>query len=99
CVVSLGARADIAVHHTPGYQVLLSPPTPRRGERSSALKPLSQRLDGADLVLRVAGRAGWTYHLTVRTPRGPVTVDVVMPPGGDPVDDYTVREVRITATK
>ncbi|HYR32484.1 MAG TPA: GH116 family glycosyl hydrolase, partial [Gemmatimonadales bacterium] len=99
CVVPLGARADIAVHHTPGYQVLLPPPTPQRGERSTALKLLSQRLDGADLVLHVAGRAGWTYHVTVRTPRGPVMLDVVMPPGGDPVDDYTVRELRITGTK
>ena len=99
CIVLLGARADIAVHHTPGYQVLLPTPTPQRGDRSSALKVLSQRLDGADLVLRVAGRAGWTYHLSVRTPRGPVTVDVALPPGGDPVDDYVAREVRITGTK
>jgi hypothetical protein len=79
--------------------VLLPPPTPQRGERSTTLKLLSQRLDGADLVLHVAGRAGWTYHVSVRTPRGPVMLDVVMPPGGDPVDDYTVRELRITGTK
>jgi glycogen debranching enzyme len=99
CVVPLGSRADIAVHHTPGYRVLLPAPTPLRGERSTALKLLRQRLDGADLLLRVAGRAGWTYHITVRTPHGPMTLDVVMPTGGDPVDDYTTREVRITGTK
>jgi len=99
CVVALGARTDVAIHHTPGYQVLLPTPTPQRGERSTALKLLSQRLDGADLMLRVAGRAGWTYHITVRTPHGPMTLDVVMPTGGDPMDDYTTREVRITGTK
>src|SRR5437773_7663242 len=32
CVVAFGARADVAVHHTPGYQVLL--PTPRRSAAS-----------------------------------------------------------------
>ena len=58
-----------------------------------ALEALTRYLE------RVAGRAGWTYHLTVRTPRGPVMLDVVMPPGGDPMDDYTVRDVRITGTK
>jgi len=99
CVVALGAHADIVVRHTPGYQVMLPTPAPQRGARSSALKLLSQRLDGADLVLRVAGRAGWTYHVAVRTPRGPVAVDVVMPPGGDPMDDYTERAVRVTAAK
>jgi hypothetical protein len=37
--------------------------------------------------------------MTVRTPRGPTTLDVVMPAGGDAVDDYTTREVRIAGTK
>jgi glycogen debranching enzyme len=99
CVVPLGAHAAIALRHTRGFQVVLPVPAPQRGERSSALKLLSQRLDGGVLVLRVAGRAGRTYHVAVRTPRGPVTVDVVMPAGGDAVDDYTEREVRITGTK
>jgi hypothetical protein len=57
---------------------------------------VSQRLAGDTLVLEVEGRAGRTYRLDIRTPRGARSLAVAMPDGGDAVDGYTARSVRVT---
>jgi len=96
CVVPLGERTEIAVRHTAGWEVLLEAPRPRRGERSRALKLRGQRLAGDTLVLDVEGLAGTTYVVPVRTPTGMKEVTIEFPPGGDPVDGYAGRTVRVT---
>ncbi len=97
CRVALAPRVVIVVWHTKGWEVVLPPPAPARGERSSALKLVSQRLAGDTLVLGIEGLAGRTYPLTVRTPRGVKQVVAAFPGGGDPVDGYVGRELRVTA--
>jgi glycogen debranching enzyme len=97
CLLPLTDRLRIAVEHTPGWEVVLAPPTPARGGRSSGLRLLSQRLDGDTLVLGVDGFAGRTYELRVRTPRGERVVRVNVPAGGDRVDGYRATSVRVTA--
>ena len=99
CRIALAHSLTIVVRHTRGFAVLLAEPAPQRGERSSALKVLSQRLAGDTLVLQVEGLAGHTYDLPVRTPRGIARVAVVIPSGGDAVDGYSATEVRVPASK
>jgi glycogen debranching enzyme len=96
CRLALGARLDVVIHHTPGWSVLLPPPEPRRGERSQALKLLTQRLRGDTLMLRVSGLAGRTYDLAVRTPGGVRRVRVLIPGPGDKMDGYADADVRVT---
>lgn len=96
CRLPLSPRLSIAVRHAPGWEVVLPPPRPARGERSSGLKLVSQRLAGDTLVLEVEGLAGRTYRLDIRTPRGERSVAVAMPDGGDAVDGYAARSVRVT---
>ena len=97
CRLALEARMEIVVRHTPGFELLLLPPEPGRGDRSSSLKLVSQRLVGDTLILQVQGVAGRGYSVPVRTPHGVVRVQATMPPGGDRVDGYSERELRITA--
>jgi glycogen debranching enzyme len=96
CRLPLSDKLSIAVHHTPGWEVVLPPPQPARGERSSGLKLVSQRLAGDTLVLAVEGLAGRTYRLVIRTPRGERTVSVALPDSGDAMDGYSARIVRVT---
>lgn len=74
----------------------LPPPRPTRGERSSGMKLVSQRLASDTLVLEVEGLAGRTYRLDVRTPRGERSVAVAFPGGGDAVDGSTGGSERVT---
>ncbi len=97
CRLALGERLEIEVRYTPGWDVLLDPPTPARGARSSALKILTQRLAGDTLVLQLEGLAGRSYRFSVRTPAGVRSIEVIFPAGGSRVDNYAGREVRVTA--
>ncbi|MBI1967419.1 MAG: hypothetical protein HYS40_05480 [Gemmatimonadetes bacterium] len=99
CRLPLEPRMEIVVRHTRGWEVVLAPPAPARGARSSSLKLLSQRLAGDTLVLSMEGLGGQTYGLAVRTPRGVMRLQVVMPSGGDPVDGYVARAVRVIAPR
>lgn len=99
CRLPLAARLEIVVRHTRGFAVLLPPAAPERGARTSSLKLLSQRLAGDTLVLQVEGLAGRTYELRVRTPGGVIAIPVALPPGGDAVDGYAAREVRVTSPR
>jgi hypothetical protein len=83
CRLALGGSLVLRARHTPGWSVLLPPPAPARGDRSTSLKLVRQRLAGDTLVLDVEGVAGRRYDLTVRTPRGPQRVTVAIPDGGD----------------
>ena len=97
CRLPLADRLEVRVRHTPGWEVLLDPPAPARGERSSGLKLLTRRLAGDTLVLQVEGLADRTYHVEVRTPAGVKRVTLAVPAGGSRVDGYTERELRVTA--
>ncbi len=97
CRVPLGSRADLVVSHSRGWEVLLPPPRPARGGRSTALKLVRQRLSGDTLVLDVEGLAWHRYDIGLRTPNGPRTVAVVPQGPGDAVDGYARATVRVTA--
>jgi hypothetical protein len=96
CRLPLADKLSIAVRYAPGWEVVLPPPRPNRGERSTGLKLVSQRLAGDTLVLQVEGLAGRTYRFDIRTPRGARSVAVALPDGGDAMDNYTARSVRVT---
>jgi mannosylglycerate hydrolase MGH1-like protein len=96
CRLPLTAHLAILVRHSPGWAVLLPPPAPERGARSSSMKVLSQRLVGDALELQLEGLAGKAYQLVVRTPRGERVVPVAFPDSGDAVDGYRARTVRVT---
>ena len=97
CTLVLGPRLDIAIRHSPGWEVLLPLPNPAPGARSSALKLLSQALAGDTLVLEVEGLAGQSYRIGVRTPRGRRDIAIDVPEGGGtPVDGYRSTVVRVT---
>jgi hypothetical protein len=95
CRVGLGESLVLRARHTAGWSVVLPPPAPARGDRSTSLKLLRQRLAGDTLLLDVEGVAGRRYDLTVRTPRGPRRVTVAIPNGGDAVDGYAAATVRV----
>jgi glycogen debranching enzyme len=98
CRLPLPARLDVQIRYAGGWEVRLDPPAPARGERSTALKLLGQRLSGDTLVLRLEGRAGRDYRVLVRTPTGLKSVPVTFPAaGGSRVDDYVAQELRVTA--
>jgi len=97
CRLPLGSRADLAVSYSGGWEVLLPPPRPARGERSTALKVVRQRLAGDTLVLDVEGLAEHRYDIPLRTPNGPRSVVVVPRGPGDSVDGYARATVRVTA--
>lgn len=99
CRLALGNRVEIAVAHTPGYELLLPVSAPARGARSTSLKLLSERLAGDTLVATVQGLAGATYRVPVRTPRGVVEASVTLPAGGDPVDGYATGQTRVVLPK
>lgn len=60
----------LAVQWEGGWEV--SPPrqAPRIGDRSSALRVLSERMEGATYRVNLEGRAGTSYVVRVRAPRG-----------------------------
>jgi glycogen debranching enzyme len=95
CRVALDRRVAVVLRHAPGWEVLLPVPAPARGDRSTGLKLVGQRLTGDTLSLDVEGVAGATYAIAVRTPRGPRTVAVTIPGTGDPVDGYARARVRV----
>jgi glycogen debranching enzyme len=97
CRFPLGDRLHVSVRHVPGWEVVLAPPSPQRGDRSRGLKLVAQRLDGDTLTLGVEGLAGQSYALRVRTPRGERLVTITLPPDGDPVDGYRTATARVTA--
>jgi glycogen debranching enzyme len=77
--VSLGEEVHLVVRWEGGWQ--LQPPrhAARIGDRSRALRVLSERLDGGSYRLRVEGRAGERYPLRVRAPDGGVRAVTVLP--------------------
>ncbi|MGE5744742.1 MAG: hypothetical protein ACM368_12450, partial [Gemmatimonadota bacterium] len=97
CRLALGTRLVVLIRHAPGWAVLLPPPAPERGARSTSMKVLSQRLAGDALELQLEGLAGKAYELVVRTPRGEQRVPVTFPDSGDAVDGYRAKAIRVTA--
>ena len=97
CRLALGTRLVILIRHAPGWAVLLPPPAPERGARSTSMKVVSQRLAGDTLELQLEGLAGKVYELVVRTPHGERRMPVAFPDSGDAVDGYRAKAVRVTA--
>lgn len=77
--VALDEVVHLAVRWDGGWQ--LQPPrhAARIGDRSQALRVVSERMDGARYRVRVEGRAGTRYALRVRAPGGRVRGVTVLP--------------------
>ncbi|MCC6774243.1 MAG: hypothetical protein IT360_23865 [Gemmatimonadaceae bacterium] len=75
----LGDGVQLAMTWEGGWEV--SPPrsAARIGDRSTALRVLSERMDGARYRVMLEGRAGTTYALRVRAPDGAPAAVTVLP--------------------
>ncbi len=75
----LDRAVQLAVKWEGGWEV--SPPrqAPRIGDRSSALRVLSERMDGASYRVKLEGRAATSYVLRVRAPTGAPSAVTVEP--------------------
>jgi hypothetical protein len=85
--IVVGARATLGDADTAivswegGWEVVPPRQVPRIGDRSSALRVISERVDDAGrFVLRLEGRAGSTYVLRARGPGGTPRAVTVLPP-------------------
>ncbi|MEP7381424.1 MAG: GH116 family glycosyl hydrolase [Gemmatimonadota bacterium] len=77
--VVLGDQGHLSVAWSGGWEV--SPPRtiPRIGDRSTALRVVSERMEGNDYHLRLEGRAGASYAVRVRAPEGAPSSVTVLP--------------------
>ncbi|MEP7345230.1 MAG: hypothetical protein ABI877_08180, partial [Gemmatimonadaceae bacterium] len=66
----LRERVRLFVTWSGGWEVQVPQAAPRIGDRSAALRVLSERLDGGKYTLQLEGRAGATYAIGVRGPAG-----------------------------
>ena len=64
----LAGRVTLRVRWTGGWEVDPPRPAPRTGDRSRALRVVSERMDGARYVVRLEGLAGATYTMRLRGP-------------------------------
>lgn len=67
---TLGDAVGIRVSWEGGWEVAPPRRAPRIGDRSLALRVLSERMDGDKYVLQLEGRGGATYAVRVRAPHG-----------------------------
>ncbi len=77
--VVLGDQGDLSVAWSGGWEV--SPPRtiPRIGDRSTALRVVSERMEGNDYHLKLEGRAGASYAVRIRAPEGAPSSATVLP--------------------
>jgi hypothetical protein len=75
----LGDEVQLAVRWDGGWEVAPPRQAPRIGDRSSALRIVRERVEGARYVVRTEGRAGQVYTLRVRAPRGAPSAVTVLP--------------------
>ena len=78
-----------------GWTVIAPARAPRIGDRSSALRVIAERVDGATYIVTLEGRAGASYDLRVRGPGVPVVAGAELSSGGAP-DAKGYRGVRVT---
>jgi glycogen debranching enzyme len=81
----LRERLRLGVSWTGGWEVATDEPPPRIGDRSRALRVVSERLVNGRYVIEVEGRARTNYQLRLRGSQAPVAVTIepvsaVMPP-------------------
>jgi len=69
----LGDGVQLTVSWDGGWEVAPPRRSSRIGDRSQALRVVSERMEGAAFVLTVEGRAGIAYPIRIRAPRGAPT--------------------------
>jgi glycogen debranching enzyme len=86
---TLGDRLVLDVPYRGGWSLIPMNPAPRIGDRSSALRVLSERMVDGRYVATLEGLAGRTYALGVVAPNGVATMDsVTFPRAGANADGY-----------
>ena len=99
----LRERVRLFVTWRGGWEVQAPQAAPRIGDRSAALRVLSERMNGAQYVVQLEGRAGATYAIGIRGPAAtrmsvtvlPVTANVPpLAPGS--VDDHGFAPLGVT---
>ena len=92
--VVLTGDVQVVLQYRPGWEVLLPPAAPRRGDRSRGLRLLDQRRVGDSIAVLLEGPAGSRSSIRVRHGSERV-VPVQFPEPGDSVDAYSRAEVRV----
>ncbi|MBV6521744.1 MAG: hypothetical protein MNPFHGCM_01888 [Gemmatimonadaceae bacterium] len=74
---NLRERVRLFVTWSGGWEVSVPPAAPRIGDRSSALRVLSERMDGESYVVQLEGRAGHSYDIGLRGPSDRIGVSAM----------------------
>ncbi len=75
----LRERVRLFVTWSGGWEVQMPQAAPRIGDRSAALRVVSERMDGGKYVVQLEGRAGATYSIGVRGPAATKMSVTVLP--------------------
>lgn len=75
----LRERLRLFVTWSGGWEVRATQAAPRIGDRSTALRVVSERMEGSKYVLHIEGRAGGTYSIGVRGPAATLMSVTVLP--------------------
>jgi glycogen debranching enzyme len=85
---------DLSVSYSGGWSVVMPTTTPKIGQRSQAVRVISERLDAAGTyALTLEGLAGRSHALTVKSPSGDRKQTVTFPAAGANADGFTVMTV------
>jgi len=90
----LAGDVQVVIQYQPGFEVILPPAVPVRGDRSRGLRLLDQRRVGDSVSVLLEGPAGSRSSIRVRHGSERV-VPVQFPEPGDPVDGYSRTEVLV----
>ena len=88
----------LTVHHVGGRSITTPRAAVAIGDRSSAVRVVSERLVNGQYRATLEGRAGRSYRLRVADGRALRDTDVTFPASGANADDYTVTTLLMTAT-
>src|SRR5689334_284414 len=88
----------LTIHHVGGRSITTPRAAVAIGDRSSAVRVVSERLVNGQYRATLEGRAGRSYRLRVADGRALRDTDVTFPASGANADDYTVTTLLMTAT-
>ena len=86
---TLTSRATVTVRTSGGWSIEPVVSAPVIGQRSEAVRVISERLEGGRYTASLEGLAGRTYQVRVHTPQGAQVMSVTFPATGANADGYT----------
>ena len=91
----LVSTVALSVSYTGGWAIETPAGAPAIGQRSSALRVISERLDGGRYTAALEGVAGRTYQVRVHGPTGVQLMAVTFPTSGANPDGYTAASITL----